>query len=387
MVGTVSPEAGGPTEVIRMLIRYAPPGYTSELATLDDPAAPFLREIPCPVHAFGSARRRWFRPGFVRWLRANRDRFDGAVLHGVWDFTSLAVLLALGNSLPYVAFTHGVLDPYFKRAFPAKHVKKWVYWLLAGYWVLRGAKGVLFTTATERDLAPQSFWLHRWRAMVVPLGSEPPPSDTSALVAAFHAACPEAAGRRFLLFLGRIDEKKGCDLLVHAFAEMCHPELRLVMAGPDPGKRRERLEPLAAAVGCLDRIHWPGMLRGDAKWGAFAACEAFVLPSHQENFGVAAVEALASGRPVLLTRAVNIARELSDDGCALVEPDTLDGVTRLVARWLALSPAERDGMAARAHETFARRYDMRRNAPAILRIFEQPTAAHAARTAPLPEVR
>ena len=56
IVGTVSPAAGGPTEVIRMLVRYAPPGYASELATLDDPAAPFLHDLPFPVHALGSSR-------------------------------------------------------------------------------------------------------------------------------------------------------------------------------------------------------------------------------------------------------------------------------------------------------------------------------------------
>lgn len=388
IVGTVSPEAGGPTEVIRMLIRYAPEGYTSELATLDDPGAPFLRDLPFPVHPLGSARKRWFRPALVRWLRANRDRFDGIIVHGLWEFTGLAARIAHGH-VPYLVFTHGMLDPYFKRAFPAKHRKKWLYWLPAEYWVLRGAERVLFTTDAERDLAAQSFWLHRWRPMVVPIGSEPPPRDTSALVSAFDAVCPQAAGRRFLLFLGRINEKKGCDLLVHAFAQVCadHPDLHLVMAGPDPGRWRERLEAIASETGCLDRIHWPGMLLGEAKWGAFASCEAFVLPSHQENFGIAVVEALASGRPVLLTHPVNIAQDLSADGCALVDTDTQDGVSRLVRRWLELSDDERRAMAARAHESFLRRYDMRRNAEAILRVFEHPTTAHPARSAPLQEAR
>jgi glycosyltransferase involved in cell wall biosynthesis len=267
-----------------------------------------------------------------------------------------------------------MLDPYFKRAFPFKHLKKWLYWLPAEYWVLRRARRVLFTTAAERDLATQSFWLHRWTPMVVPLGSEPPPADTASLIDAFQAACPAVAGQRFLLFLGRINEKKGCDLLVHAFAELsaAHPDLHLVMAGPDPGGWRQRLEALAADCNCAHRIHWPGILLGDAKWGAFAACEAFVLPSHQENFGVAVVEALASGRPVLLTHPVNISQDLAADGCALVEPDTQEGITNLITRWLALALQQRAEMATRARDTFARRYDMRQNAEAILRVFESP---------------
>ena len=155
------------------------------------------------------------------------------------------------------------------------------------------------------------------------------------------------------------------------------------MAGPDPGGWRERLEALACNSGCTDRIHWPGLLLGDAKWGAFAACEAFVLPSHQENFGVAVVEALASSRPVLLTHPVNIAQDLATDGCALVEPDTEEGITRLLTRWLALTPSQRTEMASNARNCFLQRYDMRRNAEAILRVFEKPNTAQASYVAPI----
>lgn len=389
IVGTVSPEAGGPTEVIRMLVRYAPPGYSSELATLDNPAAPFLSEFPFPVHAFGSSRRRWFRPGLIAWLSQNRHRFDGVIVHGLWEFSGLAALIAVRGHIPYVVFAHGALDPYFKRDSRLKRLKKWLYWLAAQYWILRGADRVLFTTAAEQERAQQSFRPGRWRSSVVPLGSAPPPAETPALREAFERACPGVIGHRFLLFLGRIHQKKGCDLLVRAFAEQCgqHPELHLVMAGPDPAGWRERLQLLAAKAGCQDRIHWPGMLSGPAKWGAFAACDAFILPSHQENFGIAVAEALASGRPVLLTHPVNIAQELRADGCALVEPDTQQGVSRLLARWLELSSAERESMAAGARLSFARRYDMRRNAEAILRVFDHTQTAGVARTAPLPEAR
>jgi glycosyltransferase involved in cell wall biosynthesis len=113
------------------------------------------------------------------------------------------------------------------------------------------------------------------------------------------------------------------------------------------------------------------MLRGDAKWGAFHAAEAFVLPSHQENFGIAAAEALACGTPVLLSDKVNIAREIADDGAGWMEPDTAAGTERLLERWIELPPAERQAMAVRARECFHKRYDMRENAKAIVRVFER----------------
>lgn len=373
IVGTINPAAGGPSEAIRMLVRYAPEGYTAELATLDDPSAPFLAELPFPVHALGGARKRWYASRFLPWLRANRHRFDGVIVHGLWEYTGLGTMLAFAGKLPYVVFAHGMLDPWFKRTYPRKHLKKWLYWLSGEYWVLRRAFRVLFTTALERDLAAQSFFLHRWHPLVVPLGSEAPPAGAQRLLQAFTERCPELAGKRFLLFLGRIHPKKGCDLLVNAFAEVARnlPDLHLVMAGPDPTGWQNELEAMLASTGMQDRVHWPGMLQGYAKWGAFAACEAFILPSHQENFGIAAVEALASARPVLLAEPVNIAPDVAAAKCALVEPDTLEGTRRLLQRWLALSAEERSAMEQQAQATFTEQYDMRRNTEAILRVFEQ----------------
>jgi glycosyltransferase involved in cell wall biosynthesis len=113
------------------------------------------------------------------------------------------------------------------------------------------------------------------------------------------------------------------------------------------------------------------MLSGAAKWGAFAICDAFVLPSHQENFGIAVAVALACGRPVLISDQINIAPEIAADGCGLVEPDTLDGTILLLERWLALDADERAAMRKQARATFAKRYDMRRNSAFILRTFEQ----------------
>jgi glycosyltransferase involved in cell wall biosynthesis len=112
------------------------------------------------------------------------------------------------------------------------------------------------------------------------------------------------------------------------------------------------------------------MLSGDPKWGALRACDAFILPSHQENFGIAVVEALAVGRPVLISDQVNIWADIEADGSGLVEPDTLDGTVSLLRRWFDLPPAERDAMAARARPCFVRRYAMNRAAVAINRVFE-----------------
>ena len=373
-----------------MIIRYRPPGYEAEVATLDRPDAAFLSDFSFEVHALGTPSGSWYSPRLIPWLKANRDRFDGVIVHGLWEFTGLAALIAFAGRKPYLVFTHGMLDPYFKRRYPLKHAKKWIYWLLVQYWVLRAATQVMFTTDVERELATKSFWLWHWDSSVVSYGADPQLPDIDALIPAFYERCADLpmgeGGARLLLFMARIDPKKGCDLLLHAFAAVAnvHPELHLIMAGPDPKKLRKELQTIIDDAGVADRVHWPGMLRNEAKWGAFAACEAFVLPSHQENFGIAVAEALACGRPVLISDQVNIAPEIAADGCGLVEPDTVAGTTRLLERWLALTPEERATMQQQAEATFAERYDMRRNSAVILRIFEK---FHAGEAAPvMPEV-
>jgi glycosyltransferase involved in cell wall biosynthesis len=161
--------------------------------------------------------------------------------------------------------------------------------------------------------------------------------------------------------------------LIDAFLKLAarDPDLDLVMAGPDPQNWREELNLGAKAARLDHRIHWPGMLRGDAKWGAFQASEAFVLPSHQENFGIAVAEALACGKPVLLSDKVNIAAEIAADGAGLMELDTPAGTERLLQRWIEMPQAERQAMAARALECFHKRYDMRENAKTTVRLFEK----------------
>jgi glycosyltransferase involved in cell wall biosynthesis len=373
VIGTVDPKAGGPSEAVRALVHFRPVGYEVEVVCLDDPAAEFLKDIPCPVHALGKpVSGLGYNARLLPWLRANRDRFDGVMVNGLWQYCGYATWRAMRGRKPYVVFSHGMLDPYFKKAFPLKHAKKWVYWMLAEYWVLRGAYRVLFTTSEEARLARQSFWLHRWRGMVVPFGTDRPPKDAEALCAAYYGAFPAMRGKQFMLYLGRIHPKKGCDMLIRSFVKHAglDPELHLVMAGPDQQAWSAGLKDMVAQAGLTERVHWPGMLNGDAKWGSFFASEVFILPSHQENFGMAVAEAMACGRAVLLADKVNIAPEIAADGAGLMEADTQEGTDRLIERWISMPSAERVEMARKALETFDRRYDMRKNAETINRVFE-----------------
>jgi glycosyltransferase involved in cell wall biosynthesis len=379
VIATLDPKAGGPSEFIHALFRFAPEGYTGEIVTLDDPASQFLADLPFPVHALGPIGSVYgYHRNLLPWLRANRERFDGVILNGLWVYCGLAVWRAFRGRKPYVVFAHGMLDPYFKRAFPRKHLKKWAYWLVAEYWILRGAWKVLFTTREEAQLATESFSIHRWNECVVPIGAQRPPRPGDELREAFYQHLPEIRGRRLMLFLGRIHRKKGCDMLIEAFIRNAplDPGLHLVMAGPDQQGWSDGLKAMVEAAGLTGRVHWPGMLQGNVKWGAFFASEIFILPSHQENFGIAVAEALACSVPVLLADKVNIAREIAKDGAGLIEPDTQPGTDSLVRSWMSMQPSERAGMSRQALATFNKRYDMSRNAATILQLFNAIPAAN-----------
>lgn len=118
------------------------------------------------------------------------------------------------------------------------------------------------------------------------------------------------------------------------------------------------LQSLAKKLGVSERIHWPGMLKGDVKWGALRSAKASILPSHQENFGVTLAESLASETPVLISDKVNIWREVQSANAGLVEPDTLEGTRNLMRRFTALSDAERAQMARNARAGFLKYFDV-----------------------------
>lgn len=377
VIGSLSPAAGGPPEAVRQLVdAYIEVGDGIELVSLDKPGESYLKGIACPVHALGQSflGKYGFSPKLWRWLQSNVNRFDAIVMNGIWTFPGVAVRFnARRAQKPYGIFTHGMLDPWFNRKYPLKHLKKLLYWPVQ-HAVLRDAEAVFFTAEAERDLAKTSFRPSNWRSVVVPYGINDPDrrgGDVAEQVEAFYRRFPELRGRRYLLFLGRIHEKKGCDLLIQAFARTAAavPELHLVIAGPDQDGMQAKLRHLAETLGIAARVHWPGLIVGDIKWGAIRASDAFVLPSHQENFGVAVVESLAAGRPVLISNQVNIWPEIEGDGVGLVDDDTLEGTERLLRRWFELPAAERDAMAARARRSFVGRFAMTRAAVAINRVF------------------
>ena len=378
MIRTVRKESGGPAEGLRRIVAgYQALGHTAEILTLDPPEG-LLNDFDVPVHALGSSIHGYgYSRGARLWLRANAGRFNGIVVQGLWQFQGLLALQELAGRYPYAVFSHGMLDRYFNRQYPLKYIKKLPYWLAIERRMLRGASRVLFTSRVEAELAATSFPFAQWNPAVVPYGTAGPPGGDDAAeqqARAFYESVGMLPGEPYLLFASRIHEKKGCDLLLEAYNTVSRETdlPRLVMAGPDQVGLQARLAAAAQGYGIADRVLWPGMVVGAAKWGMFRQAEAFVLPSHQENFGIVVAEALSCGTPALISDQVNIHANVSSCGAGYVEPDTLEGTVRLLRRWAATNVEERARMRLRSVSCWHDYFDSAGTSRAIVNLFSYP---------------
>lgn len=367
VIASVDPATGGPVAGLRAVTPELDNlGHETEFLTVDDPVDDFLQSWVGRVHALGPVGNRYAHSPKVRpWLEKNAERYDAIVVHGLWQDLGRAVrqVCRRKGRPPYFVFPHGMLDPGLKRTYPFRHVKKWLYWRLVERLILRDARAVLFTCEEERRVAGTTFPGYQCTEAVITYGTTVPNTHDTDFGAAWGARRPFPAVRPYWLFLGRVHSKKGVDLLLRAYGRVRKSSSGevpdLVIAGPslDDGYLAA-LKKIASEEAVVPFVHWIGMLSGDAKWGALQDSEAFILPSHQENFGIAVVEALACGKPVLITDRVNIWRELAGDGAALVETDDLPGVERLLQRWLGLSSERKNAMVLAATQSFHRRFEI-----------------------------
>ncbi|WP_257668490.1 glycosyltransferase [Parapedobacter tibetensis] len=369
IISSMDPRHGGPCQGIRNSIPALQQlGIENEVACLDDPQADFLGKDPFVIHALGQGKGSWaYQPGLERWLFDNIHHYDAVIIHGLWQYHSYASHKAItryrrsnqnGHVPAIYVMPHGMLDPYFQQASGRrlKAIRNWLYWRLLEHKVINGADGLLFTCEAELQLAKLPFSPYRpKRELNIGYGITPPPLviDEQAKQD-FQRRFPQIQGKPFMLFLSRIHEKKGVDLLIKAYRELKKTTTQelplLVVAGP--GLETEFGQVVKQMAAEDTDIVFTGMLTGAVKWGAFRSCEAFVLPSHQENFGIAVVEALACGKPVLISKQVNIWKEIAQEGGGIVEEDSPNGVLRLFTAWSALRIEERTLMGERAKATY-----------------------------------
>lgn len=290
--------------------------------------------------------------GMIRALPRLIGDVDLVHLHSLY----LAHTWATGDichrkAIPYVIRPHGTLDPYIYRR---KRPRKFVAEQLFQNRVNRNAAAFHFTTQDEMELAAP--FVSGRPGFVAPLGvalerfaSAPPPGG-------LRAKFPQLGTRGIVLFYGRLNFKKGFDILIPAFAEAVRQgqDLALVIAGPDHGMEAKVRESVVAH-GVGERCVFTGMLERDDALVALNDADLFVLPSYSENFGISVVEAMACGLPVLISDRVNIWREVEADGAGLVAPPETAAFAKLLVEIMA-DPARREAMGEAARASVAHRF-------------------------------
>lgn len=348
VISSLAPALGGPSKAcIEMSRAVAARGHAVEVYTTDFGLEGRVRADGSPtpdgaatVRYFPVQRPRALKPSWPLYAALARDlpAADVVHLHSLYLFHDWAAgRICRRAGVPYIVRPHGTLDPYIWRRHRArKRVMEWAFQDR----VLRHAAAIHYTTEEEMRLATP----HAQGApgVVVPLGVQLSDYDSLPSPDRFLARHPETRGKRIVLFLGRLHEKKGLDILAASFGRIARafPDAHLVLAGPDDGIGT-RLDGWLRDADIENRTTRTGMLEGEDKRAALAAASLFVLPSYSENFGIAVLEAMAAGLPVAISDQVNLWREVESGGAGLVSPCNADAFAGALERLLGDPAAAR----------------------------------------------
>lgn len=271
--------------------------------------------------------------------------FDVVHIYSMYVFSAAAAARACRrHGVPYLLHPHGTLDPYLRRRHP---IRKRIYeWLIERH-NFRSAAAVLFNSTDEMRLAEEGLSRLCGRARipysaVIPVGVDDiwfAPPDTSMRNWLFNRF-PELAGKRLVVFFGRLSFKKGLDVLARAFAELSRTseDLHLVLAGPDSEGLGNRLREWFRQAQLLEKVTFTGLLDAQQGRALLATAEVFVLPSYSENFGQAVAEAMACGTPVVVSDRVSLHVEISLAKAGLVVPCN-EAATAVAIEQILLDPA------------------------------------------------
>lgn len=364
VIPSIAPTDGGPSRAVLDMARaLAREELSVEVASTDaglEGAPPVPAEAP--LHLFPRVAGRSFKwsPGLGRWLDEAVGRFDVVHIHAVFNHSTIAAARACWSAgVPYVLRPLGTLSPW-SMAVHAR--RKRLAWRLVLRRIAERAGAVHYTSAGEQASVERSLGLER--GVVIPLGVE-----AERLRA--EAGPARSRGRR-LVSLGRIDRKKRLDLVLGAFAR-ARPraaDARLVIAGSGDAALEVDLRGLAARLGLASAVEWPGWVEGSVKAALLAGASASLLVSFQENFGLAAVEAMALGTPPILARDVDLAEQVEAAGAGWVVDGSIEQLADAMVTAL-LDDRERDARGAAAAELVQARFTWPRVASALADLYRR----------------
>ena len=308
IISSLDPEYGGPpAAIVDSTIALNKIGFKVDIVTHDNKESQFVKIKNTTIHNLGPSLLGDYNLNFkfTKWLIQNRSKYDLFIVHGLWQFNTLAARLFLKKK--YYVFVHGQLDPSYKKFFFNK-IKKFIYWNLIEKKNLKDSKFILLTNKKEKDLLNDTYVNTKGlKKKVVGYGILEPKYDTSKVKKIFYKKFKSLKDKDFYIYLGRFHNKKGCEIIMNAvkYFSLRKKPINVLMCGSN-NIYKKYLQKISKDLNIEKNIIWSNFLKNDIKLGALLSSKAMLLPSYGENFGVALVEAMACGIPVLTTNKVNI---------------------------------------------------------------------------------
>ena len=321
---SMSPNWGGPVVVVSELIpALADEGISCEIATTRGHRVgnEIVGPHGVPIHVFhtGFPARIWtaYSRELSAFLDKNIARFDLVHIHEVWHHAGYAASeAARKNGIPYIVTIHGELSEW---SLQHKGWKKLLYKKAVLDKILKNAFALHAITQAEKDRIAELGY--DTPVIVAPNGIDPTPFDELPEPSAFLERYPALKGKRVILFMGRLNPKKGLDILAHSFSTLKSrfPDAVLLIAGPDEEGTRQKTESVLRSEGTLDSVIFTGMLTGEDRLSTMSIADVFVLPSYSEGFSIAILEAMAVCLPVVITDGCNFPEVAEHDAGFVVE--------------------------------------------------------------------
>jgi len=374
VIGGVSATFGGPTVALLELLRLmagTPAACAVAVVAADRADESVLQELRATGAAVTSFPRERFHPAqfsgaFSRALPRLLAGCEVAHIHSMWSWGPYwGLRCAQRQGIPAVIRPAGALDPFdLRKHAPAKR-------LLGPLFLRRLFRPPnVFHCTARREAARLESYGGDAKRLVLPLPIAAGPRPQDATRAAARAALGLAPGDRALLFLGRLNYKKGIDLILRAMARPEAAGTCLLLAGDGDSAIKGEIARLTAEFWLAERIRTLGFVGGGDKTRLLQASDLLVLPSMNENFGVSVVEALQASLPVLISDEVYIADDIQGSRAVGVCVRSAESVARGIAA-LTGDPSQREALGREARAVWEQRYSPEVLRPAYLRLYRR----------------
>ncbi len=310
-------------------------------------------------------RRYKFSLDLLKWLSRYASDYDLAHIHALFSpVSSFAARVARSQNLPYILRPLGTLDPADLRK---KRQLKQIYATLLEKPNIAGAAAIHFTSTLEAKVS-ERFGVNT-RDLVIPLGVT---RDLRTEVLTTNLARKSAVPQ--ILFMSRIDPKKGLDLLIPALENILAEGInfQFILAGSNPQDPDYEREIKAQIDNSSLKSHTKitGFVTGDRKTELLQSADLFVLPSYYENFGIAVAEAMAAGKPVVISDQVYIWEDVKNAEAGWVCSLTVESLTENL-RLALQNQAEREKRGLKAREYALKYYNWQAIAKQTVQAYEK----------------